>query len=603
MLNKFFLLLFIPTLLFTQEESLPTNTVTTPPPQVNTEVVGEKISKSRYSLEYFSFKDLSTDTYWVSILSDNPQEIIDELNGKKDKKLRLQVGDIRTDIIKDSAILDSDNPNVVNFQISAYYKISSGKKIIALYSYFQNTTEILEASLPFTVPLLNDLPGKQPFIEIITPEGGTRGDTITFKGNNFGTDIDKISIIFYESKKDEKDDIIFVEVDEKRPFYLSQVVNETQELKFNIPLKKDLMNGVSFRKSLKLRMFVSGRPSNFVSLTLLPTEWKIYSGILGLILTILFLISLYWILRKLIKKEQEKEEKAKSGIKRPSIVIFFELILTDRVTNTYSLSKFQAFVWTIAAIGSYAYVIISQGLLLRNGKIPDFNPTLVVLMSISYGGLLAANGLGAKKPKNEVKAKPPQLSNLFCEAGSVDLSRLQLFGFTLVSIAAYIYNLALGNPLEGLPDIPPTLLGLMGVSQTGYLGNKAIGKETSINAIAPSNIEINQYDTPISILGSGFVKDTKVLLEGYSTPITTECKTPAELSFIFPKINNLEIGNRISITLLPPSGSPVVSNIYLEVVDIGHGGTTTTPSESESDPILDTAAKEELDAYREEDRA
>ena len=585
-MRKLFLLLFVPSLLFAQMNIPPADSVS--PPVTSTES-----TSPRYDIEYFSFKDLSTDTYWVSIVSDKPQEVIDELNGKGKRKLRIQVGDIRTDTIADTAAIDDDNPSVINFLVSAYYKIPSGKTDIKLFSKDSNSPENLESTLSFDIPLVNDQPGKQPFVEIITPEGGTRGDTITLKGNNFGSDIDKISIILYESAKNKNGEDTYIEIDEKRPFYLSQVINEAQELKFNIPLKKDLMKGGELRKSLKVRMFVSGRPSNFVGLTLLPPAWKIYSGLLGLLLTILFIISLYWILRKLIKSEQEKEEKSRGGVKRPTIVHFFELILADRVTNTYSLSKFQAFIWTIAAIGSYAYVIISQGLLLRNGKIPDFNPSLVVLMSISYGGLIAASGLGSKKPKNEVKARPPQLSNLFCEGGSVDLSRLQLFGFTLVSIAAYIYNLALGNPLEGLPDIPPTLLGLMGVSQTGYLGNKAIGKDASINAIAPYTIELNQAGIPISILGSGFVKDTKVMLEGYASPIMTDCKTPSELIFTLPKLDKIEVGQRLSISLLPPSGAPIVSTIYIEVVDAGKGEYVVNQDIATTDPSLVALDKQE----------
>ncbi len=541
-------------------------------------------TNSKYSIEYFSFKDLSGDLYTLSIVSDKPDELIDELNGKKEKKLRIQIGEVKTDILLDSAKKDSDNPNVINFLVAAYYKIEAGKKQIKLFSRFPNTNEVLESTLDFEVPVVNDQPGKQPYIEKISPEGGTRGDTITLSGNNFGTDIDDISISILELTTNEKGEDIFVEVDEKRPFFLSPIINEAQDLRFNIPLRKDLMKNGQLRKTLKIKVFVSGRPSNYVNITLLPPSWKVYAAFIGLIIIILFLISLYMILRGLIKKHQESDMKSRKGVKRPSIVYFFELMLTDRATNTYSLSKFQAFVWTIAAIGSYAYVIISQGLLLRNGKIPDFNPTLVVLMSISYGGLIAANGLGAKKPKNEIKAKPPELSNLFCEGGNVDLSRLQLFGFTIVSIGAYIYNLALGNPLQGLPDIPPTLLGLMGVSQTGYLGSKAIGKDTVINAITPNHIEVNQDNVIVSILGSGFVQGTKIMIEGFSSPIAADCKSASELTFAMPKFDTV---GKHSITLLPPSGVPLQSSEDIEIAEVGQGG-YIAPKEEESIDATDS---------------
>ncbi|MBP7281588.1 MAG: IPT/TIG domain-containing protein [Leptospiraceae bacterium] len=601
MLNKFLLLLLIPILLLAQD-------ITPPAADTNTQssVVSvlekDKIPNSKYGIEYFSFKDLSTDTYWVSIVSDKPDEVIDELRGDKEKKIRIQIGEVRTDIIKDSVLADNDSKNVVNFLVNAYYPIGQGRLQVKLLSHFQDSPEVIESALTVIVPPLNDGLDKQPFIESVSPEGGARGDTITLRGRNFGKDIDQINISLYESTQYTNGEDGFKEIAEKRPFYISQTQDQKFEVKFNLPLHRDLMKGAGLRKSLKVRMFVSGRPSNFVSLTLLPPAWKWYSGLIGITITVLFLISLYWILRRLIKTQQEKEMQGKNGIKRPSMAHFVELLLADRATNTYSLSKFQALIWTIAAIGSYSYVIISQGLVLRNGKVPDFNPSLIILMSISYGGLIAANSFGAKKPKNEVKVKPPQWSNLFCEGGSVDLSRLQLFGFTIVAVAAYIYNLALGNPLEGLPDIPPTLLSLMGVSQGGYLGNKAVGKDITINDLSPKKIEVNQSSIPITMLGSGFVKDMKVLIEEYPSPIVTELKSPSELTFLLPKLNK-EVGHRIYITLQPPSGVQVLSNVYIQLVDVGQGDIIVEAKEElpPTDPILDPVTKPEIEVNKEED--
>lgn len=594
MLYKIFLLLFLPSILFAQIGNTPTET-NAPPVTTNNQTTEAPVSSSsKYEIKYFSFKDLSSDQYWVSIVTDRPDELIEELNGKKDKKLRIQIGEIPSDIVIDSAEKDVDNPNVINFVVAAYYKIEAGKRRIKLFSKYPNASETQESELEFEIPPLNDQPGKQPYIEKISPEGGTRGDTITVYGNNFGSDIDKVSIVFYESIVSNTGEDTYTELDEKRPFFLSPIVNESQELRFTVPLKKDLMKG-GIRKSLKIRMVVAGRPSNFVGLTLLPPTWKFYSALFGIVVIVLFLIFLYTILRGLIKRQQEREIARKGGEKRPTIVHFFELILTDKATNSYSLSKFQAFVWTIAAIGSYSYVIISQGLLLQNGKIPDFNPNLIILMSISYGGLIAAGGLGAKKPKNEIKSKPPELSNLFCEGGSVDLSRLQLFGFTIVGIGAYIYNLALGNPLQGLPDIPPTLLGLMGVSQTGYLGSKAIGKEITINAVTPNNIEINQENVKVSVLGSGFLTGMKVMVEGFSTPIQAECTSASEITFTMPPFTQT---GKHSFTLLPPSGVPIPSNEDINIVEVGQGGYSMTKSEEEVSPN-----QEELAAYKDEDQA
>jgi hypothetical protein len=189
-------------------------------------------------------------------------------------------------------------------------------------------------------------------------------------------------------------------------------------------------------------------------------------------------------------------------------------------------------------------------------------------MSISYGGLIAASGLGSKKPKNEIKSKPAELSNLFCEGGSVDLSRLQLFGFTVVSIFIYIFNLIYGNPLSGLPDIPSTLLGLMGVSQSGYLGGKAIGKEISINAVSPDWIQVSQEGVKISIIGFGFTSGSKVILTGM-TPIETNFISATELQFILPRI---DFPSKLFFDLIPPNGSAIHCEAYITIVEVGQEG-------------------------------
>lgn len=619
MFNRWLYLLFflIQFSLFAQKSTPPggTTPANTENPPEQTAPVTTDGSDIKYNLEYFDFKDLNYNMYTVSIMTNKPHRVIEELNrttrdtekenendnkeqskgdDKQYKRLRVQVGDIRADIFRESAEKDEDNANLVNFTIVSYNKIPAGKTTIKLFSQKGDSPEVLESSLDFDVPPLNDQPGKQPFISAITPEGGTRGATITIKGKNFGDDIDVINVVLFEKTTNPKDNTeTYKDMVEKKPFYLSPIINEEQEIKINIPLRRDLMGTNKIRKELKLQVFVQGRPSNFVGLTLLPDYWQTAAGLVGVFIVILFMIAIYMILKGAIKKAQEKEStpyRAKNGtlikgVKRPSIVHFFEIILTDKTTNSYSLSRFQAFFWTIASVGSYIYVAFSQGLLLRNGKIPDFNPSLVVLMSISYGGLLAANTMGAKKPKNEIRVKPPELSNLFCEGGSVDLTRLQLFAFTIVGILVYFFNLAYGNPLEGLPDLPPTLLGLMGVSQTGYIGGKALGDKLSINSVVPNKIKIN--DTPtISLVGSGFASGTKVLFDGLQ-PIETIFKSASEMTFTMPAIDH---ATKVSFSILTPSGSPVLVPVDLEIYE----GETPPPSEVPSTAEEIAAADEEI---------
>jgi hypothetical protein len=59
---------------------------------------------------------------------------------------------------------------------------------------------------------------------------------------------------------------------------------------------------------------------------------------------------------------------------------------------------------------------------------------------------------------------------------------------------------------------------------------------------------------------------------------------------------------KLSMTLLPPSGAPISANVELEIVEAGQGGYVAPKEESDEDSSLTPAAKEELDAYSDEDK-
>ena len=83
------------------------------------------------------------------------------------------------------------------------------------------------------------------------------------------------------------------------------------------------------------------------------------------------------------------------------------------------------------------------------------------------------------------------------------------------------------------------------------------------------------------------------MLEGYASPIMTDCKTPSELIFTLPKLDKIEVGQRLSISLLPPSGAPIVSTIYIEVVDVGKGEYVVNQDIATTDPSLVALDKQE----------
>jgi hypothetical protein len=514
---------------------------------MNVQIYGYDIHQGqKYSIQYFAPWDLSYDMYSVSIKAKNPKILIDEImKSKGENSYVIEVDGITCPINKDSVKLDDDDTSQVSFEVEANYPLPAGEKvIIKLLHVSGEDIHELASTDRFKVPDRMATADKQPLINSLTPEAGKRGDTIKIMGHNFGNDIDDIQIMFYPSEKAAEGTRLKEVFPRRKPFYISTpAADSLQELRFNIPISRDLLQSNFYKKTLLVRVVVAGRPSNYIKFVVLTDKWKIWIASLSLFVLLILYLMLAYVMKRLN---------------------FLDSLLIDKDTNTYSLSKFQAIVWTVILLGSYFYIAISNGLLLGNGTIPDFNPSLIGLLSISYGGMIGATGLGSKKPKNEVVRNPPHLSNLFSSGGSIDIPRLQLFGFTIVGAIIYVYNLINANPLDGLPEIPTTFLGLMGVSQSGYLGGKVIGDKASINIVKPYYVPSNfEEGHKIHILGAGFEKNTKVLLDELSEPLETEFLSGSALGVVIPKLST---AGPKKITLLPPGKPPISSEECFETI-------------------------------------
>jgi hypothetical protein len=158
-------------------------------------------------------------------------------------------------------------------------------------------------------------------------------------------------------------------------------------------------------------------------------------------------------------------------------------VLLDKNEHA-SLSTFQFLAWTLVI--SFLYVTL-WFLWLFNDSImalTTISPSLMALMGISVAMPIASQGIAAYK-----RLKPRQVGETYLEPdyasmleenGRPSLLRLQMFLWTLAAIAIFFgvfFTSAFSpdtTPLTlGLPEIDPTLLFLMGLSATGYLGNQA----------------------------------------------------------------------------------------------------------------------------------
>ncbi len=518
----------------------------------------ENIS-SEYSIEYVDSLDLSKGDYRMAIRGNDPDEIIEILKGKTEKRFRIDISGAKTQIYPGSVY--QERKNLVEFYVNVYNKIPAGKTKVKLYlgGAGEDNDRLLDEE-NFDMPE-NFEEDKQPLVTGLSPMGGVIGDTITMSGKNFGSDVDKIDIYFYdlddstidmELPEDleisEYQPIEYMQMRAKTsPFYISTTLDGVQHVNFTIPTTpylKQLADKAFFRKSIKLKVFVDGRPSSFMKVTILPKNWNKKVIALAIIVTVVGLAFISLLIGKWN---------------------FVPYVLLDKNTNTYSLSRFQAFTWTVVLTGSYFYIAIAFGILLQNGRIPDFNPSLVGLMSISYTGFIASHFLNKKNPKNAISDIPPKLSDLFMENGVIDITRLQLLLFTIVAVVVYLYNLYLNNTLNGLPDIPTTLHGLLVSSQTGYIGGKVFGDKIAVNRILPRKVSIIEKHIDLHLIGAGFVDGMKLMLEGSnSDPVLVNYSSPSTISCILPMEKSLGSKNLI---IIPPIGSTIVIPNAIELVE------------------------------------
>jgi hypothetical protein len=532
-------------------------------------------AKSPFKIEHFGILDASEDHYDMAIAGSDEEELCKILKGfDKEREFKIKLSGIKTEIYKGSLYTGVDS-TVQGFYFNAYETIPPNANTKLELFLSQNGKEKKVDEMIVNIPATsgND---KQPSIVKLKPSGGVVGDTIVIIGKNFGRDIDKIDIYLHFSSAKEKDEAeesmkesseskvdpscleskivdtimpsqyytMFIKLS---PATLSQPDAKTglQELSFSISEDMDKLADIKFiRRNLKIRINVNGRNSHFATMTLLPANWNIKIILFTLFMTMCTIGTVAWILGKWN---------------------ILPNILLDVETNTYSLSRFQAFAWTVVLLGSYFYIAICTGLVLRDGVIPDFNPSLIGLMSISYTGLISSHFLGKKNPKNEIKGQPPELSNLFATNGNIDISRLQLLCFTIVAIAVYLYNLIISNTLNGLPDIPPTLHGLLLTSQGSYIGSKVFGDKIAVNRIFPNVFSITEKEIEFNMVGGGFVEGIKVMLEGSDKPpVTATYSSPSSISC---KLLSDKIAGKKNLILIPPVGASITLIGVLEILE------------------------------------
>jgi hypothetical protein len=155
-----------------------------------------------------------------------------------------------------------------------------------------------------------------------------------------------------------------------------------------------------------------------------------------------------------------------------------------------SLAIFQFLLWTVVVAFSYLlvyYLRIYSGLYDPPSTI---STNILILLGISTAVPIVSAGVNSVVyHEGKAKSETPKVhkwSSMLLENGKASLSRYQMFLWTWIGIGLYIVILfytvtspaTVANPqLLDLPDIDPTLVVLMGLSQGAFIGGKLFPKE------------------------------------------------------------------------------------------------------------------------------
>jgi hypothetical protein len=199
--------------------------------------------------------------------------------------------------------------------------------------------------------------------------------------------------------------------------------------------------------------------------------WGVTAGLLFLFIVLLIIM---YVTRDFnpFKKGTRRYEKWKYMYKSNRIKRFFFSPLDIAITpfGTYSISVAQALFWTFIVAFSCVYVYMLKAAFIM---IPS---QILILLGITGGTALASRINAITRdviPKELMKdiqrANIPRLRDMISIAGQINIYKFQMMVFTLTTGIIVLVELIKAC---NFPEIPNTLIMLMGLSNTLYLGNE-----------------------------------------------------------------------------------------------------------------------------------
>jgi predicted RNA-binding protein YlqC (UPF0109 family) len=204
-------------------------------------------------------------------------------------------------------------------------------------------------------------------------------------------------------------------------------------------------------------------------------------------------------------------------------------LMMDPDTYTYSLSKFQFYLWTLAAVLGYSYLTIARTLVQGKFEFAPVPAGLPGILFVSAGTTVVAAGVTRANGTKGAGGIQPSFSDLLTIGGVVAPERVQFVVWTLLGVFTFLALTLYSDPgsIRDLPAIPQEFLYLMGISSAGYLGGKLVRKPGPVITAAsalweePDKLTVEVIGTQMSVQPGIRIDSTHIV---YALP-SQELKT------------------------------------------------------------------------------
>ena len=192
---------------------------------LSSEPCTKTVEDSPFSLLRVNVKDFSRNTIHLTIRSNSEDELAKFYKKEKERVIESEFGASMNGKglhqVNGSFYMSKENPFELEMDFRYIYdeRLPLGENCIRLYDSKQAYD-----FKTLNIKSLYSGADEQPYIEKISPSGGSYGDTIQIVGRNFGKDIDNIQIVTLSGMKDEINQFGEDELDENIvPYYISDL--------------------------------------------------------------------------------------------------------------------------------------------------------------------------------------------------------------------------------------------------------------------------------------------------------------------------------------------------------------------------------------------